>query len=436
MTLEEAKAYVLMRARELGVEAELLFGEERELSLWAREGRLEEIKEARQRGLGLRVVAEGRVGYAYTEELSPEGLDWALAEARENALLSAKEGALPPGQALGSHDLLGEGLSAPLERKEEAALALEEAIRQDPRVKSVLMGGYLERESRVALASTQGAEGSFRTGFAALMGSFVMAQGGSVKQGWDLKGGKEFHALEPGRTALEFRERTGRLLGAKPLKTGRYRAYLEPRAMAMLLSVFAQALSGKNALEGKSRLLGRLGERIASPLVTLVDDPTLEKGLFSRPFDAEGTPTGRTVVVEKGVFQTFLHNSETARALGHQNTGHAARAYRGVLGVGPTNLYLVPLGNLTLTQGVVVTEFMGLHAGANPVSLDFSLQALGLWVEEGEVRHAVENFAVSGNLLELLQGVEAVGDDLDWLLGDAAYGSPTVAVAELSFAGA
>lgn len=141
-------------------------------------------------------------------------------------------------------------------------------------------------------------------------------------------------------------------------------------------------------------------------------------------------------MVEKGVFKTFLHNSETARALGQRNTGHAARAYRGVLGVAPTNLYLEPVGNLRFTEGVLVTEFMGLHAGANPVSLDFSLQALGLWVEEGEVRHAVENFAVSGNLLELLQAVEAVGDDLDWLLLDAAYGSPTVAVAELSFAGA
>ncbi|BCZ86670.1 peptidase C69 [Thermus thermophilus] len=436
MTLEEAKAYVLKRARELGVEVELLFEEERELSLRAREGRLEEITEARQGGLGLRVVAEGKVGYAYTEELSPEALDWALEEARENALLAAKEGALPQGRPLGSHDLLGEGLSAPLERKKEAALALERALREDPRVKSVLMGGYLEREIRVALKSTQGAEGSFRTGFAALTGSFVMAQGKSVKQGWDFKAGKEFHALEPGRTALEFREKTARLLEARPLKTGRYRAYLEPRAMAMLLSVLAEAFSGKNAVEGKSRLLGRLGERIASPLVTLVDDPTLEKGLLSRPFDAEGTPTARTVVVEKGVFKTFLHNLETAKALGQRNTGHAARSYRGTLGVAPTNLYLEPVGNLALTDGVVVTEFMGLHAGANPVTLDFSLQALGLWVEEGEVRHAVENFAVSGNLLELLQAVEAVGDDLDWFLLNAAYGSPTVAVAELSFAGA
>ncbi len=436
MTLEEAKGYVLWRAREMGLQAELLFVENRELSLRAQGGRLEELKEARQGGVGLRVVAEGRVGYAYTEELSQEALDWALEEARENALLSAKEGAIPPGRPLGNHDLLGEGLSAPLEAKGQAALGLEKRLREDPRVRAVLMGGYMEREVRVALESTQGVQGAYRTGLAGLMGSFVMQEGESLKQGWDFRPSKEFHALEPGRTALEFLEKTARLLGARPLRTGRYRAYLEPKAMASLLMVFAQALSGKAALEGKSRLLGRLGERIGSALVTLIDDPTLEKGLLSRPFDAEGTPAKPTVVVEKGIFRTFLHNSETARALGQENTGHAQRSYKGTLGVAPSNLYLAPMGNLRLTEGVVITELMGLHAGANPVSLDFSLQALGLWVEEGEVRHAVENFAVSGNLLELLQAVEAVGDDLDWVLLDAAYGSPTVAVSELSFAGA
>ncbi|MEN2982874.1 MAG: TldD/PmbA family protein [Thermus sp.] len=436
MTLEEAKAYLLRRAREMGLSAEVLFQEERELSLRAQQGVLEEIKEARQGGLGLRVVAEGRVGYAYTEELSQEALEWALAEARENALLSGKEGFLPEGKPLGHHDLLGEGLSAPLEAKKEAALGLERALRSDPRTQSVMMAGYLEREARVALASTQGAEGGFRTGLAALGGSFVLKEGESLKQGWDFRPAKEFHALDPGRTALELREKTARLLGARPLRTGRYRAYLEPRAMAGLLRVFAEALSGKNALEGKSRLLGRLGEQVASAWVTLVDDPTLEKGLASRPFDAEGTPARPVTLIERGVFRSFLHNSETARALGQANTGHAFRRYRSTLDVAPSNLYLLPVGNLKLERGVLIAEFMGLHAGANPVSLDFSLQALGLWVEEGEVRHAVENFAVSGNLLDLFQAIEALGEDLDWELMGSAYGSPTVAVAELSFAGA
>ncbi|GLV46983.1 peptidase [Thermus sp. LT1-2-5] len=437
MTVEEAKRYVLLRAKEMGLEAELLFLEERELSLRAREGALEEVKEARQGGLGLRVVAGGRVGYAYTEDLRPEALDWALAEARENALLTEREGSLPPGKPLGSQDLLGEGLSAPLEAKKEAALALDAALRQDPRTQALLFATYSERERRLSLASTLGTEGSYRTGLAALMGSFVLAEGNSRKQGWDLAPSKEFHALDPGRTALAFREGTSRLLHARPLRTGRYRAYLEPRAMAGLLAILAEALSGQNALEGKSRLLERLGERIASPLVTLLDDPTLPQGFASRPFDAEGTPARPVTLIEEGVFRTFLHNSETARALGQANTGHAHRGYRTALGVAPSNLYLKPLGNLTLKEGVLIAEFMGLHAGANPITLDFSLQALGLWVEEGSPQYAVENFAVSGNLLELLQGVEGLGAELKWHpMGPSAYGSPMVAVAELSFAGA
>ncbi|GAA5334660.1 MULTISPECIES: TldD/PmbA family protein [Thermus] len=437
MTLEEAKRYLLRRAKELGLEAELLFLEDRELSLRAREGALEEIKEARQGGLGLRVLAQGRVGYAYTEDLSPKALDWALEEARENALLGGRPAHLPPGRPLGEHDLLGEGLSAPLEAKKEAALALDAALRQDPRTKALAFAAYSERERRLSLASTLGAEGGYRTGLAALMASFVLAEGDSLKQGFDLAPSKEFHALDPGRTALDFRERTARLLHAKPLRTGRYRAYLEPKAMASLLAVLAQALSGKNALEGKSRLLGRLGERVASPLVTLLDDPTLPQGLASRPFDAEGTPARPVALMEEGVFRTFLHNTETARALGQENTGHAHRGYRSALDVAPSNLYLKPLGNLALEEGVLVTEFMGLHAGANPITLDFSLQALGLWVEEGKPQYAVENFAVSGNLLELLQGIEALGAALEWLpMGPSAFGSPLVAVAELSFAGA
>ncbi|WP_135256646.1 TldD/PmbA family protein [Thermus caldilimi] len=436
MTLEEAKRYLLRRARELGLQAEVLFQEERELSLRARQGILEEIKEARQGGIGLRVVAQGRMGYAYTEELSQEALEWALSEARDNALLADKESFIPPGQTLGSHDLLGEGLSAPLETKKQSALELERALREDPRTRSVLMGSYMEKEVRVALSSTLGTEGAFRTGLAGMGGSLVMGDGPSLKQGWDFKLAKEFHLLDPGRTALEIREKTARHLNARPLPTGRYRAYLEPKAMAGLLLVLSRSLSAKSALEGKSRLLNRLGERIASEWVTLVDDPTLEKGLLSRPFDAEGTPARRTVVVEKGIFKTFLHNAETARTLSQENTGHAFRTYRGILDVAPTNLYLEPVGNLRLEKGVLITEFMGLHAGANPVSLDFSLQALGLWVEEGEARYAVENFAVAGNLLELLQAIEGLGDRLEWEVMGAAFGSPLVAVAELSFAGA
>ncbi|PZA06614.1 MULTISPECIES: TldD/PmbA family protein [unclassified Meiothermus] len=437
MNFEEAKDYLLQKARQIGLEAEVLATETREMSLSAFEGRLEEITQATQGGLGVRVVVEGKVGYAYTEEKTPEALDWAMQEAYENALLQAGgEAFIPAGQALGQHDLLGEGLSAPLEKKQAAALAVEATLRQDARVKQVPRTAYREQEVEVVLGSTQGASGGYRTGVSVLMGSAILERGGAPKQSWNVDVSREFHALEPGKTALELIERTARLLGARPLKTGKYRAYFEPKAFAQLLGVISFLFSAKNVLEGKSLLADRVGERVASGLVTIVDDPTLPGGIASRPFDAEGTPSRPLVIIEQGVLKGFAHNSETARKMGVESTGHAQRGYKGVLGVGYSNLFLKPGSGVRLEEGVLVTEMMGLHAGANPISGDFSLQALGLKLEGGEVAYAVENFTVAGNLLTLLQSISAVGGELEWEYWGMALGAPMVEVAELSFAGA
>ncbi|HEU4743031.1 MAG TPA: TldD/PmbA family protein [Meiothermus sp.] len=438
MTYEEAKNYLLQKARQQGLEIEVLATENRELTLQAQGARLEQITQATQGGIGVRLVAGGKVGYAYTEERTPQALDWVLAEARENALLQSSSGGfLPAGSAMGTHDLLGEGLSAPLEQKRQAALDLEGALRQDPRMKQVQMTRYTEDETQVRLGSTQGVSGAYRNGYSALMAYAVMAEGTSLKQGLELEVSKEFHALEPGKTALEFTHKVGRLLNAQPLKTGKYRAYFEPKAFGQLLAVMGTfMLSAKQALEGKSLLAGKIGQKVASELFTLVDDPTLPGGLASRPFDAEGTPARRTVLIEKGVLKTFTHNSETAHQMNTENTGHAARSYKGVLGVAPTNLYLEPGSGVRLSEGVIVTELMGLHAGANPISGEFSLQALGLKVEGGEVAYPVENFTVAGNFLSLLQNITALGDKLEWEVMFAVVGSPMVEVAELSFAGA
>lgn len=437
MNFEEAKDYLLKKARQMGIDAEVLAAESRELSLSAFGGQLEEITQATQGGIGVRVVVEGKVGYAYTEEKTPEALDWVMQEAHENALLQSSGGGfIPVGSALGRHDLLGEGLSAPLEQKQAAALTVEATLRQDARVKQVPRTSYQEQEIQVVLGSTQGASGGYRTGVSVVMGMAILSDGGAPKQSWNVDFSREFHALEPGKTALDLIHDTARLLGARPLKTGKYRAYFEPKAFAQLLGVISFMFSAKNVLEGKSLLAGKVGERVASDLVTVVDDPTLPGGIASRPFDAEGTPSRRLTLIEKGVLKSFAHNSETARQMGVEPTGNAQRSYKGVLGVGHSNLFLEPGSGVKLQEGVIVTEMMGLHAGANPISGDFSLQALGLKVEGGEVAYAVENFTVAGNLLGLLQSISAVGEGLEWEYWGMALGAPMVEVAELSFAGA
>ena len=438
MTSEEAQRYLLEQAHARGVDVEILEARSREFTARAFQGRLEQLTQAERGGVGIRVASGGRVGYAYSEELSLAALDWLLEEALQNAALQEQSTEfIPDGRPLGRQDLLGASLAAPPEAKVQAALGLEATIREDPRVKQVVYGSYTERETDVGLASTRGASGAYRRGLAGMAGSVVMQEGTSVKQGWDSQWVTDLQHLDPGRTALQLTQRTGRLLGARPLRTGRYTAYFEPKAFVDILGAFWPLWSGRTVMEKKSRLAGRLGEQIGSPLLTLIDDPTLPGGLASRPFDAEGTPARPITLVAQGNLLAFLTNAETARVLNLENSGHAARHYRGTVGIAPSNLYMVPGTGITLRDGVLVTEVMGVHAGANFISGEFSVQALGLRVEGGEVAYPVENFAVAGDFLALLRQITALGPTLTWQPGWAgAFGVPMLEVTDLSFAGA
>lgn len=436
MTFAEAKRYLLARADREGIDLEVLVSETRELTLETFEGELSQIVEATQGGIGLRAVVAGRTGYASTEERSSEALDWAFDEAVDNARIRDEgTGFLPPGTALGHHDLLGEGLSAPLEAKARSALDLEAALREDPRTQQVPITRYTEREVIGVLGSTRGADGGYRNGIGGLMTSLVMRQDSSLKQGFQLDFEKEFHALDPGRTARAALQRTGRLLGASQLSTGRYRAYLEPRVVMQLLQLLLFTLSGKSLMEKKSPFAGRIGEKVAADIVTLTDDPDHPEGLGNRPFDSEGTPAQATTLIDSGVLAAFLHNSETAAWSGAPNRGNARRSYKGTLGVGASNLILAPGTGIELAQGILVVNLMGLHAGANPISGDFSLQGLGLEIDGGAIGRPVENFAVSGNLYDLLLDIVALGSELEWQFVGTSLAAPMIEVAELSFAG-
>jgi PmbA protein len=434
MTFEEAKEYLLKAARNAKVEVEVLATETRELSLQAYNGKLDDIRSAVKGGIGIRVETGGKIGYASSEERSSQALDWMLQEAVENALLqSSSDGFIPAGKALGRQDLLDEGLSGDLEQKRTMPLEMEKIVRQDKRLDQLDMTDYSEYDSETMVASSKGASGSYRTGSAYLGGHIIMTDGTLKKSGWHAQFKREVNALDPTQTALELLEKTGRHLNAKPLQTGKYRAYFESKAFAHLLYVFGAMLSGKEVLEGQSKLSGRIGEKIASDLVTLVDEPTLLDGLGAQPFDAEGTKSERLVLIEKGVLKSFIHNSYTAKKLNMKNTAHASRSYNSPLGVDFSNLVLQPGKGIKLQDGIIITELKGLHAGANSISGEFSLQALGLKVEGGETVHAVENFAVAGEWLELLQNVVGLGEKLEW---EQSIACPMVEVAELSFAGA
>ena len=399
MTFEEAKTYLLEKATKQKIEAEILATETRELSLKAFEGKLEDITSAVMGGIGVRVETGGKIGYASSEERSSEALDWMLQEAIENASLqTTSDGFIPPGTALGRQDLPDEGLSGDLEQKRAMPLEVEKIIRQDKRTDQVDSTQYSEFDSEVLVASTKGSSGGYRTGAAYVGGNVIMTDGKVKKSGWEYKAKREVNKLEPGQTALELIEKTARHLGAKPLKTGKYRAYFEPQAFMGLMRVFGEMLSAQNVLEGQSKLANRLGEKIGSDFVTFIDDPMHPEGLGSQPFDAEGTKSQRLVLVEKGILKSYIHNSYTAKKLGMKNTAHASRYYNSVLNVDFSNLFLEPGSGIGMKDGIIITDLSGLHAGANSISGEFSVQALGLKVEGGESVHAVENFAIAGGV--------------------------------------
>lgn len=416
------------------------------VSVRAQAGGVESFTRSDAVGLGVRVILDERVGYAYTERFEPEALARVLERAAANARLVEPE----PGAALPEPAPAPETaatawhvpalLTTPVSAKIEHAKRIEATAKAaDPRIRTVPGAAYGDGESIVRIASTKGLDRVFASTHAAVHCYPVASGDGQNKTYTESQHARDFASLNPVAVAETAARAAARRLGSREIPSGSYPVVLAPRAMADLLGTFASMFSAKAALEGKSLLVGKLGERLASPLVTLIDDPLHAAGMGSRPFDAEGVPSKALTLIEAGVFKTFLHNTQTARQLALASTGHAARgSYKGTVGIAPSNLYLLPGAKgaeaLLESEGplLLIDDLQGLHAGTNPVSGDFSLAAQGYYHEGGACLHPAHNFTVAGNILQLLADVSALGNDLTFF-GD--IGTPSVRVSSLAIAG-
>ncbi len=436
---------VLERATAAGYDAEIYLRSGTATTIKVQDGDVDQFTLADSRGAGLRVIRDGRAGYAYTEDLSVEALTRTLEAAATNAIL------LPEGDTAALSTFEGDAPELGLYRPELADVPVPEKIRKakeieriakaaDPRIKNVTGSAYSDSHGMVRLMSTRGVDRTFRSSLAWTSTVPLLLAGDQHKNYYQVKAARAFDELDPERIAREAVERAAEKLGAREPQSGSYPVLFTPEAMADLLGVFAGIFSGKVAQEGKSLLKDRIGETIASSAVTLLDDPLNIAGFGARPFDDEGCPARSLELIADGVFQGFLHNSETARKAGTRSTGNAARGgYSGTLGVAPFNLYLAPGARTpeAILKGyarvAIVTEVTGLHAGANAISGDFSLQAQGFMAEGGD-RRPIHNFTVSGNFYDLLKSVTEVASDLEWFT--SSVGSPSVLVEELAIAGA
>lgn len=443
---KELALRVLNHAQKRGAtEADVMVVEGRNLSVQVRLSVVDRLTKAREKRLGLRVFFGKRSASASTSDLSPSSLDRLVADtcALAQAVAEDPVSGLPSKDAYASDcpdlDLydeteLGTDEHIALAKRAEAA-----ALGADPRVSNSEGADFNSSAGLVVLASSHGFLGEFRSSSFSMSVSPVAtdpATGGMQRDSWYAVQRAYARLESPESVGGEAARRTLRRLGARKVPTCRVPVVFDQETAASLLGNLCAAVSGYALYKGASFLVGQLGNRIASELLTVYDDGRMPRGFGSRPFDGEGLPTRRTMVVERGVLRSYLLDTYSGRKLGLASTGNASRSVGDSPSVGPTNFYAEP-GMAspadiirTVGRGLYVTELMGF--GVNMVTGDYSRGAAGLWIENGELAYPVEEITIAGNLKQMLRNIELIGNDLEFR---GRIASPTIKIAEMTVAG-
>jgi PmbA protein len=444
--LEQIAAGAVQRALAGGAtDAECTIAEGDEFSVNVRMRQVESLKEAGSRGAGIRVLVGQHTGSSYTSDLSPEGMEQMVGAALALAKITTEDpfAGLPEAGNLGrfSGDL--HLYDDAVERMQtewkiaQATEAEETALNSDPRIQNSEGASFSSHLGNRVFANSRGFAGSYRTSSCGLSVSPVAKQNGSMERDYWHTAARAAARLESaehvGRRAAE---RALRRLNPRKVSTQKAAIVFEPRTARALLGDLFDAVNGSAIYRHASFLAGQLGEKIASEIVTVIDDATMP-GLFgSSPFDDEGVASQRTVLVERGVLRSYFRNSYTARKLGLKTTGNASRGITGNAGVGPGNFFF-EAGAATPEQiiasvpnGLYVTELIG--ANTNTVTGDYSSGAAGLWIENGELAYPVSEISIAGNLKQMLMDLEQAGNDLDFRGSIAA---PTILIREMTISG-
>jgi len=427
-----------------GLDFDVYVREARATSVEVKEQKLDAYEEAETWGVGIRVIAAGgRMGFAYSTG-SEDAVREAAAQAVKNAVSSAPDEynciALPPTAPYPSVTEYDTGIGDITEQDKIArAMLLEKsALVHDSRVTKVRKSSASFTEARWAIVNSRGIKASSSGTYFSCGIMVVAEEGGDSQMGYDMdykRRGAEIDYASVGRYAAA---RAVGHLGARHAPSGLFPVVLDNVVASEFLSVLASSFSAESVLKGKSLLKDRVGEAVLAGIVNIYDDGLIPGGPATRAFDDEGVPSNRTPLVEGGVLKAYLHNSYTAGRVGASSTGNAVRGgFRATPGVGPTNLY-IEKGKLSpadimggVSSGLLVQEVLGMHT-ANPVSGDFSVGVSGQWLEGGKVVYPVREAAISGNILDIFKGVEAVASDLRFM---GRLGAPTLLLKPLSVSG-
>jgi PmbA protein len=421
-----------------------------ETDVLAYQGEVESLTSATSSGVGIRVLVDGadgaRTGFAAAGSLAPDVIETVLRDARDNVAFATPDDAVafasPDGVAVAELVLEDPSLAqVPTDRKIAFAIELERVARgADRRVRQIDQASYGDVIVESALASTTGIRASARRSMSYLSLAAIATSGERDQTGYASMASRGVDGLDVEATAHDAVLRATRMLGATKPTSTRCAIVFDPRITATLLAVVSSALSGESVTKGRSFFADRLGESVASKLVTLVDDPTDARHLSSSQVDGEGLACRRNVLIDHGVLKGFVFDTVAARRAGTSSTGSALRGgYAGTPTAGCRALLLEP-GDLDadsilkqVGDGIYIQSVTGIHSGVNPISGDFSVGAEGLRIEGGALGAPIREMTVGSTLQRLLLDVIAVGNDVEWLPGIAA--GQTLAVSDATISG-
>ena len=400
---------------------------------------------AEQEGLSFRGLFDKKMGYAYTEKVDETSVDMLIDVAKVNAQIieSDDEEFIFEGskeyKEVNNYNPSLEKIST--QEKIDIAFKLERETKNvDSRVEAIDPCIYSESFSESIVVNSKGLELKDRSNLALLYVGVKIKEGDDIKTSSSYKMTNDFSELNPEKIAKEAVEEGIEMLGAKPIPSGDYKTVLRHDVSADLLESFTSIFSAEAVQKDVSRLKGKLGEKISSELITIVDDPFRENGMGSTGFDSEGVATKYKKLIDKGVLKTYLHSLKTAKKDGVEPTGNGFKGYKSSISIGPTNMYIEPSETSfddminDIEKGLMVTEVQGLHSGLNTISGDFSLSASGFLIENGKVGRPVNQITIAGNYFDMLNDVESLASDLEFVM-PGVIGSPSLKIKKLSVAG-
>ena len=425
-------------------ETEILLSAGNSFSVRINEQNVESFNYADSKGIGVRIVKSGKVGYAYTEKFDEETFKIIVNEAIENAKYTENDDVvLMENYPKNSNtpNVYSEELDkVDVTKKIQLAKDLEKYAKDvDKRVFNVPYAVYADGKSYSRVANSKGLDKEDTQNYAYAYVAALSAEGDDKRMGMDFHISRDFSEFDPIKMAQVSVKKSTDLLNGKPAETGKSAVVFNNEMMATMLATFSGVFNAKSVQEGRSLLKDKIGQKIANEKVTIVDDGLHPNGFSTSAFDSEGYPTEKTVLIENGVLKSYLHNTITARKDGVISTGNGSRGYKGTLGISTSN-FLIEAGELKETdlftryeKTIEIVSLQGMHSGANAISGDFSLGAQGFLWENGKRVHSLKPFTVSGNFLQMLSGVEAIADNFKFDM--SSNGASSILINELNISG-